>query len=281
MSALALAVVLAQAAALPQAQPGEQPAQQNEAQRRFETILRSYPIVGAAQSMKDAERLVEAGEFSDRARAEYWIGTARWSNSDKAGARAWMARTRREYPATVWAARAAVTLGDIAGSERDWDAALEQYAVAEKFGSPVAGYAVLAREHAIDARRYWRWFLAAVAFAVAFAAYLASRLSKTRAVPWRPLPTGVKSLGVVTGVVALLAIRQASQIQIASDVIGAGTLALSALTMLFFARARPGVASRAAHALLALVAIACVFYATVYRAGLYEMVMETLRAGPE
>lgn len=275
-----MAVVVLAVATTASAQPNAQSGNETP-QQQFERILRSYPAVGPQGSMKAAAELIEGGvDFPDRPRAEYWIGTARHASADSTGARVWLTRVRKEYPTSVWSARAAVTLGDLAAEEKEWTTALTFYDEGERFGSPVAGFARLSREHLIEVRGYDRLYAGCIAFAIAFVFYLLGRLTFAARAPWR-LPIEARVLLIVIATLLLLGLRQQPEIVHAAFGIAIGTGIIAVLTALSFSRVPFSFLSRLVHAALAMTTIVCVFYAVTYRSGMLSMVLETLRAGPE
>ena len=255
---------------------------QAQRQQRFITLLRTYPQRRPEVTLALVGALVEEGSFPDRARAEYWLGSAQLSLGERDGARAWFSQLARDYPESTWVERSVVGLGDAAAQERRYGEALAQYrrAAMARDGS----VRELARIEAIQARllqRRQRFAVAAGALAAAVALWLCASLWRRRPMALFPLPAEVRIAGPVLAIFALLSLRQdpaprAAVLEMACA--GALLLLLSGLRL----RAVPLRAkARAVHALATLAALCALSYVAIYRNDLISMVQETFRAGPE
>src|SRR5205823_10906140 len=65
-----------------------------KAQERFLYLLRTYPQRPPRETLAQVEKLVDEGDFPDRDRAEYWLGSAWLSLQDREAARRWFGRVQ-------------------------------------------------------------------------------------------------------------------------------------------------------------------------------------------
>ena len=244
-------------------------------QQEFEELLRTYPDRKPEETFARVAALVDAGEFPDRDRAEYWIGSARLAAGDRAGARAWFARLAREHPRSRWVERSFLGLGDAASQEGRFAEALDDYGRAQRSADPTVrelGRVSAGQARTLRARQ--RGAVAAVCVAAAIAFFFALR---GRRALW-PVPAEARIGGPVLAVLALLSWRLDPAPRLAViQLCGAGLL----LAWVSGARLRTLERGRAAHVALGLAALFCAGYAAVYKADLVGMVLETVRAGPE
>jgi hypothetical protein len=120
------------------------------------------------------------------------------------------------------------------------------------------------------------WAAGAVALAIAGFFALGGRRAR-----WVPLPAETRIVLPVLAVLALLSTRVDPAPRAAVLTLCAGGALLSLLSGARLRALGPGRAGRLTHALLGLLALACVAYVAVYRADLIGMVQETFRIGPE
>ena len=290
MIAALLGLLVAAAAGAPEASAAPQAKTAPEAaaaerQQRFDGLLRSYPLRPVAESHRLVEALVDEGPFAERDRALYWLGSARLSAKDLAGARGAFARLRREHQGSPWIERAWLGEAEACGLERDYGCSLRWLAQAQAAADPAVrelGRLSTMQVHTLLERR--RFAAACLLFAAGVLAFLAISIARHRrssAFSIRPLPTEVTVLLPVLGMLALLSIRQdpaprAAVLEIC--VAGAVFVTLSGLRL---RAAAPGAVGRVLQVAATGLALAACVYAAIWRADLIAMVMETVRAGPE
>ena len=311
VSATALATASATATATATATvpaPASASASESEAarQERFLYLLRTYPERPADETLGQVAALVDQGPFSERDRAIYWLGSARLSLGDRPGLRRWYERLRREYPGSVWVERSHLGMAEAASQERRFGEALRWYALADRAGdAAVRELGRISRMQVLilqtRQRVAWTGQLLALAIALWFfasalrleRARLAAITAQTQGQPQagaraalRALltpPSEARVLFPVLVVLSLIALPQDPAPRGAVlELAGGG----AALTWLSGARLRalgPGLSrsARLAQGGLALLAMACVAYAAVWRGDLIGMVLETIRAGPD
>ena len=260
----------------------EEADQSAQRQMRFVELLRTYPQRRPEVSLALVEKLVNAGTFPDRARAEYWLGSATLSLGQRDAARAWFARLVLDYPQSTWAWRCLVGLGDAAAQERNYGEALAQYQRAA--AAPDESVRELARIEAIQVRvllRRQRAAIAASLLAAAVALWLCVSLWRRRPIAIFPLPAELRIAGPVLAIFALLSLRQDPAPRAAVlEMAFAGALLLL-LSGLHLRAARLRGPARALHALATLAALGALSYVAIYRSDLVGMVQETFRVGPE
>lgn len=251
------------------------------AQEQFLYLLRSYPERAPAETFQRVERLVEAGPFEERDRAEFWIGSAALAAGDRAKARAWFGRVARDYPGSAWEERSWLGLGDAAAQERDYRAALQWYAraqVARDAAVRELGNISARQARVLQARQRAAWACALLAAGIA--GFFAFSSWRRRARPW-PLPAETRIVLPVLAVLSLLSLRiDAAPRAAVLQLCGAGAL-LSLLSGMRLSALQPRGLRRALHLLLALTALACIAFVALYRSDLIGMVAETFRAGPD
>jgi len=250
-------------------------------EQRFLELLRTYPDRPSAETFQRVARLVDEGDFPQRDRAEYWIGSARLSTGDRRGARAWFERVARDYPGSVWQERSWLGLAEAAAQERDYSAALALYRRAQQARDPAVRE--MGRISAVDilrlrARQRWAWACGIAALVIG--AFFAIDGLRRGARPW-PLPSEARIVLPVLCLIALLSIRidpapRAAVFQLC----GAGA-ALTILSGMRLRAVHPRGARKWLHAAVALVALFCAAYVFIYRADLVGMTLETFRAGPD
>lgn len=253
-----------------------------ERNQAFESLLRTYPQRPPRETIAQVERLVDEGDFAERDRAEYWLGSVLLSLHDRAGARRWFARLQQEHKGSVWVERSWLSLGDAAGQERRYAAALAWYGKAmsaKDEGVREIGRVSIRTTQVLRARQLWAW--AAGAVVVATAALLGISLLRHRPVLLWPLPGEARVVLPVLLVLAVLALRQDPGPRAAVLELCAGSALLVVLSGLRLRAAAPRGGARAVHSAGTVAALGALAYVAVYRGGLIGMLLETFRAGPE
>jgi tetratricopeptide (TPR) repeat protein len=270
------------AAALPSTASAATATDATTRQERFRYLLRTYPERPPRDTLAQAARLVDDGDFADRDRAEYWIGSALLSLHDPAAARLWFARLQHDHPESRWVEHSWLALGDAAAQERRYRLALDWYRKAQSARDEAVREMARIAIHATEVLRT-RQLLAwtAGAFAAAVAALLIASLLRHRPVALWPLPSEARIVLPVLGVLALLSVRQDPSPRAAILELCAGSALLVLLAGLRLRAAAPGRGARTVHAAGTLAALFALAYVAVYRGGLIGMLLETLRVGAE
>jgi hypothetical protein len=240
---------------------------------RFLELLRTYPERPPAETFRQVAALIDEGDFAERDRAEYWIGSARLAAADRDGARQWFARLGRDYPDSIWAERSWLGLGDAAAQDHDYGVSLGWYEKA--FHARDTAVRELARidiPQVLTLRRRQRIAWAAGFFALCVAAVFAWQGRKSL---W-PLPAETRIVLPVLAVLSLLSVRIDAKPRKAVLMLTGGGAVLSLASA-----ARGRGRGRLLTGALSLLALACLAYVAVYREDLIGMVAETFRAGPE
>jgi hypothetical protein len=246
---------------------------------RFLHLLRTYPERPPAETLRQVAQLIDDGAFPQHDRAEYWMGSAALAAGDRESARRWLTRVGRDHPGSVWEERSWLGLGDAAAQERSFGEARTWYARAQAGTDPaVRELGQISDGHARTLQRRQRMAWAAGAVALAIAGFFALGGRRAR---WVPLPAETRIVVPVLAVLALLSTRVDPAPRAAVLTLCAGGALLSLLSGARLRALGPGRAARLTHALLGLLALACVAYVAVYRADLIGMVQETFRIGPE
>src|SRR5205807_615547 len=122
------------------------------------------------------------------------------------------------------------------------------------------------------------WAAGAVAAFIAAFFFWSARRARALVLP---LPAETRIVLPVLAVIALLSLRVDPAPRTAIIELCSAGLVLSLLSGMRLRAVRPSRPGRFMHALLAVVALGCVAYASVYKGDLIGMVQETFRAGPE
>jgi hypothetical protein len=253
-----------------------------EREERFLELLRTYPQRPPRETLAQVERLVDAGEFTDRDRAEYWAGSVLLSLHDRDGARRWFTRLQHDHADSAWVERSWIALGDAAVQERKYRVALDWYdkaRAARDASVREMGRIAAHITEVLRTRQLWAW--AAGAAVAGVATLLLASLFRHRPVVLWPLPGEARVVVPVLSVLALLSVRQDPAPRAAILELCAGAAMLVVLSGLRLRAAEPGRVARMAHAAVTLVALFALAYVVVYRGGLIGMLVETFRAGPE
>ena len=253
-----------------------------ERDERFESLLRTYPQRPPRETIAQVERLVDEGDFPQRDRAEYWLGSALSSLHDREGARRWFARLQQEHAGSVWAERSWLSLGDAAAQERRYTVALDWYGKAMSAndeGVREIGRVAIRTTQVLRMRQLWAW--AAGAVVVVTVALLGISLLRHRPVLLWPLPGEARVVLPVLFVLAVLSARQDPAPRAAVLELCVASAVLVVLSGLRLRAAAPRGGARALHAVGTVTALGALAYLAVYRGGLIGMLLETFRAGPE
>ena len=250
-------------------------------QERFVELLRTYPERPPAETFRLVAQLIEEGPFAERDRAEYWIGSARLAAGDRPGAREWFERVGRDYPGSVWQERSWLGMGDAAAQEHRYGLALHWYARAH--GAADSAVSELARIAArqievLRARQRLAW--AAGLFALVVLVFFAVSFWRARGALW-PMPAEARILLPVLAVLALLSVKVDPAPRAAVLQTCAGGALLVFVSGLRLRALRPRGLRKALHLALALLAMASLAYAAIYRADMAGLALETFRVGPE
>ncbi len=258
--------------------------------------LRTYPERPPDQTLGAVAALADAGPFRERARALYWLGSARLSLGDRDGMRAWFARLRREHPETVWVERGFLGMAEAATQERRFGEALDWYAQAgQAQDAAVRELARISRGQVLLLQ--WRqraaWAAqAAAALAALWLLFSALRLERAAAARGEAgrgpralltLPAEARVLWPVLVVLALIALQQDPLARRAVlEICAAGSVLswLSGVRLGALGPATP-LRLRLLHGALVLAAMLGLAYAAIWRGDLVGMVLETVRAGPD
>lgn len=265
-------------------------------QEQFLYYLRTYPERPPDQTLGAVAALVDQGPFRERARALYWLGSARLSLGDRDGLRGWFVRLRREHPGTVWVERGFLAMADAAAQERRFGEALDWYAQADSAqDAAVRELSRISRGQVLTLQ--WRqraaWAAQTAAALVAlwllFSALRLERAAASRGEAGRgprallAMPPEARVLWPVLVVLALIALQQDTLARRSVlEICAAGAV----LSWLSGARLRAlgpwaSLRLRGLHGALVLAAMLGLAYAAVWRGDLVGMVLETIRAGPD
>ena len=255
---------------------------EGQRQENFLELLRTYPSRPVAESVALVSGLVDEGPFAERDRALFWLGSVRLSTHDLPGARGFWARLRREHPGSAWLERADLGEADASAQERDYGDALRWLARTAQAKDPaVRELSRLTTAQFAQARTRQRLAFAAGAFACLVLIALILSIARRRPMALLPLPAEARIFLPVLGVLALLSVRQDPAPRAAVlTICAAGALLLTAGGLRLRA-VQARAPERALQAGVTLLALFCASYAAIYRADLVNMVLETVRAGPE
>jgi hypothetical protein len=287
------AVAAGRRAAALRTELGDSPADV-DALSRFNDVLQRYPERGEQESIAIVEQLLaEYPDWPGAPRAVLWLAETHW-RADRRGAaeRRWLEAAER-WPGTDAAEAGWRGAGDVAVRQREFVVAAERYRKMVRPGDPASE---LAFEDAMSdlgkAKRRHAIYLVALVAVAAVLLLLAGSLQAAaggwRAAPralWPP-PTEVYYL--VPGLAVLVGAAFTTQREIAPAtlIIAAGGLGLSWLSGAALVASRKrgagaGAGRALVHAALCATAVAGLCYIAIHRTGLIDMVIETVRFGPE
>jgi len=249
----------------------------------WQKILNAFGSVPHAESLARAEALLAAHpDFGGAPQVAYWIGTVLEQDGDPAAALARWREVATRWPTSEWAARAQRRIGDILLGRGAIDGAEAAYRAA---GS-ADGLARIARERFRERLAAGAWallVLLAVGAAVE-ARRLAGSTRGAAALLARP-PAEALYLLPVAAIIVGAGLTENWAIGHALVFICAGGLVVAWLSgaLLEGARSRGPVGWRrvATHVLAATLAIAAICYISVTRERLADMLVETIRFGPD
>ncbi len=248
----------------------------------WQRILNEFGTVPHAASVARAEALVrDHPGFAGAAQAAFWIGTVLEQDGDLAGAEARWRDVSVRWPATEWARRAERRVGDLLVARGDLDGAEAAYRAS---GTDAVGRLAVERWRVRLAALAWILLGALALTAVADARRLAGSWRGAAAALARP-PTEALYLIPVAATLVAAGYSENWAIAHALAFICAGGLAVTWLSGAGLDAARRAAPLRgrrvAAHIIAVAVAVAAICYLAVTRERLVDMLVETIRFGPE
>jgi tetratricopeptide (TPR) repeat protein len=253
--------------------------------REYQEILNGFARRPPAESIARMEKLVAAHpEFALADRAIYWLGStlAGEHRDDEAEAR--FREVERRFPESAWAPRAKKARGDLAIRRGHPLEARRIFAeLAASASDPLTRAA--AAEGLKNARTALRRTIElglAIAFLAAFAGYHLLALRRRR---WWRVPGELYYYGPVAALFSLAAATENRSVGWATFGIAAGGGAVvwlsSALSAARLAEGPMPVGERVLRIVAASLAVTAVMLLAVQVTGLTDLVVETLRSGPE
>ena len=249
----------------------------------WQKILNAFGTIPHVQSLARAEALLAAHpDFGGAPQVAYWIGTVLEQDGDSAGALARWREVATRWPTSEWAARAERRIGDVLVARGDIGGAESAYRAA---GS-ADGLARIARERfrARVAMAAWALLVVLAIGATVEARRLAGSTRAAAALLSRP-PVEALYLLPVAAILVAAGLSENWAIGHALVFICAGGVMVAWLSgaLLEGARSRGPLGLRrvAAHVLAATLAIAAICYISVTRERLADMLIETIRFGPD
>jgi hypothetical protein len=244
--------------------------------------LNGFGQVPHADSVARADALVrDHPTFAGAAQAEYWSGTVLEQDGDLAGAEARWRDVAARWPASEWARRSERRLGDLLLARGDLDGAEAAYRAA---GSDALGLLAVERWRARAAVLAWI-LLGSLALAAAVdARRLAGSWRGAAAALARPPGEAIYLLPVAVGLVAAGYSENWAIAHALAFICGGGLVVtwISGAVLETARRAAPVRARRvAAHIVAAALAVAAVVYLAITRERLVDMLIETIRFGPD
>lgn len=249
--------------------------------KAYQEILAGVTQRPVAESLARMEALLrEYPDFAVADRALYWLGTTYAEQGDDARAAERLRELERRFPGSEWASRAKKARGDLALRAGRHLEAREIYRSLETSPDPLARAAAaegLAAVRSTISRLVL--FALSIAYLVAFFILHAIGL---RRVGLR-LPTEVLYYLPVAALFVLAGASENSAIGLATAGIAAGGgLVVWASTSILVVRLPSlGRRARLLRVGAAVLAVLAVTYISVYTTGLTDLVLETLRNGPE
>jgi TolA-binding protein len=252
--------------------------------KEYQEILNGFSRRPVEESLARMEKLVQTHpEFALADRALYWLGTTYVSQRRDDLAVPKLLEVERRFPNSEWAARAKKARGDILLRTGH---PLEAQKVYEELGRSGDLLARAASKEGVGAvktsirRAIYLWI--AIAYLIAFLLWHAVALRRMHA--WR-IPVEVWFYLPVAGLFVLAAATENGSIGWATFGIAlGGGLVVWAVTAVLGARLEKGplpVGARIARLAAAGFAVLCVMYIAVQTTGLTDLMIETIKTGPE
>lgn len=252
--------------------------------REYQEILNGYAKRPHADSVARMEKLLaDHPDFALADRALYWLGTTYASDRRDDLAMARLADVERRFPSSEWAGRAKKARGDLLLQQGH---PLQAQKVYEELGRSSDQLSRAAAQEGVGAvrasieRAIVLWL--AIAYVVLFLLMHAVALRRLGA--WR-VPVEVWFYLPVAAVFVLAAATENGSIAWATlgIAVGGGLIvwAVSAVLGARLERGRVSLAARIGRLAAAAAAVVCVMYIAVQTTGLTDLMIETLKAGPE
>lgn len=261
-----------------------------EALAAWHEILHGFASRPRAESIARAEALLrERPDFAAAPRVVYWLGTVHAQDGRDAPALARFREVTARWPDSEWAAQARKAEGDVLLRRGDYEGARRAYESLRGRGDPALDETA-AHALATLARERRRARLATACWGV-LALFAAGSLAAARraAGSWRGLaralarpPSEAIYLVPIVALFVLAGTTEHEAILGALAFIGAGSLAIAWLSGgALAAVARLSLPRALAHGGAAAVAAAALVYLALFREGLLDLVVETIRFGAE
>jgi tetratricopeptide (TPR) repeat protein len=252
--------------------------------REYQDILNGFSKRPPSESIDRMEKLLASRpDFALADRATYWLGTTYVNQRRDDLATAKLLETERRFPSSEWAARAKKARGDILLRTGH---PLEAQKVYEELGRSGDLLARAASHEGVDAvktsiqRAIILWL--AIAYVIGFLFLHALALRRLHA--WR-VPVELWFYLPVAAIFVAAAATENGAIGWATfDIAVGGGLIVAAVTAVLGALLQRGpipLFARVARLTAAAAAVACVMYIAVQTTGLTDLVIETMKAGPE
>lgn len=251
----------------------------------FNDIVATYRTAGIRRTVERLQKLLAAHpDFAMTNRALYLLGTAYREAGDESAARRTLLLLVSSRPQSQWAPRAIQVLGEILFARGDYAAARSRYGELRAYGGPLWTSAADEGIAQCDrAQRRSRLALLATAYLLLLLVFLAYRGRRHLLPP----PFEVYYYVPVAAFLLLVAyLNGGGPVGRTVLSLGLGGAALSWLSAAAaIARAADPRARTLPRTLLAVLsrtlAAAALLYVVIYHSGLTEVVLETLRNGPE
>lgn len=253
--------------------------------REYQDILREYAHRPPADSIARMEQLVrEHPDFALADRALYWLGSTEAEQRHDARAMTWFAEVERRFPGGEWAQRSKKARGDLLLRAGRAAEAAQVYRELGQSGDLLARAAAHEGLNAVSSavqRKVALWI--AVAYLVAFLLLHVVTLRRLRA---SLKPTREVLFYLPVAVLFMLAAATengAIAAATASIAVGGGLIvwAACAVTAARLERGTLPIRARVGRLAASAVAVLSVMYIAVQTNGLTDLMIETLRAGPE
>jgi TolA-binding protein len=252
--------------------------------REYDAVLQNATRDPATARTRMERLLAEHPEFALADRALYWLGQSYAQARDEKRAMEKFEETERRFPASEWAGRAKKARGDLLLGRGHPLAARALFKQLLEAGDPLARSA--GREGLADVNSWWLRGAAAVGSALYLLAFvvLQVRTVRPRRKLWA-LPQEVGFYAPVAGLFVAAGLTENKVVAWAIALIAtAGAVVVWVSTAGATARLERGpmaTSERMWRSLAAATAVLAVMVLAVQVTGLTDLVLETLRAGPE